>query len=128
MEVQSLEEWIEQERNRLSSANLTPITESSFNQWKEKRLRSLAEQEAQTHLERESAIKAGRQVNASGRELFEYRPELLLLEEEGDEVFDFGDLRAFHDAESSLNAVDGDGNSDSATGRFDENDDVRNNQ
>ncbi|XP_026883969.2 zinc finger CCCH domain-containing protein 15 isoform X2 [Electrophorus electricus] len=72
----SLEELIENERSALG-ANVTRITLETFLAWKKrKRQEKLAK--AEQDMERKKAeFKAGRSLGVSGREVFEFRPELV---------------------------------------------------
>uniref|UniRef100_A0A3B4BXE0 Zinc finger CCCH domain-containing protein 15 n=1 Tax=Pygocentrus nattereri TaxID=42514 RepID=A0A3B4BXE0_PYGNA len=92
----SLEELIENERAALGP-NVTRITLETFLAWKKrKRQEKLAK--AQQDMERKKAdFKAGRSLGVSGREVFEFRPELVndddeeaddteYIEEDDDEV------------------------------------------
>ncbi|KAG7464058.1 hypothetical protein MATL_G00183250 [Megalops atlanticus] len=72
----SLEELIENERSALGP-NVTRITLESFLAWK-KRKRQEKAQKAEQDMERKRAdFKAGRALGVSGREVFEFRPDLV---------------------------------------------------
>lgn len=72
----SLEELIENERSALGP-NVTRITLETFLAWK-KRKRQEKVAKAEQDMERKRAdFKAGRSLGVSGREVFEFRPELV---------------------------------------------------
>ncbi|KAK9969571.1 hypothetical protein ABG768_027732 [Culter alburnus] len=72
----SLEDLIETERSALG-ANVTRITLETFLAWK-KRKRQEKMAKAEQDMERKKAdFKAGRALGVSGREVFEFRPELV---------------------------------------------------
>ncbi|XP_064185881.1 zinc finger CCCH domain-containing protein 15 [Anguilla rostrata] len=105
----SLEELIENERSALGP-NVTRITLETFLAWK-KRKRQEKVAKAEQDMERKRAdFKAGRSLGVSGREVFEFRPELVdeddeeaddtecekngedVIEEEVEEVPEFQDI------------------------------------
>ncbi|KAJ1985964.1 Translation machinery-associated protein 46 [Dimargaris cristalligena] len=95
----SLEDFLETERHNLGS-NLTPVTLETFTQWKkDRRARKEAAEEAE-HKAKEAAFKAGRAVNMSGRDFFDFNPELLQNgeDEEGD-VFEISQYQNRADEE-----------------------------
>ncbi|CAM9198525.1 unnamed protein product [Lampetra planeri] len=72
----SLEELIENERSALG-ANVTRITLETFLAWK-KRKRQEKVDKAREEMEKKKAdFKAGKSLTVSGREVFEFRPELV---------------------------------------------------
>lgn len=83
-DVISLEDFLEVERHKLGS-NLTPVTPESFAEWKRTRLdKKTAEQEALKKT-KEAQNAAGRVNGMSGRDLFDYRPEWFVDEEEDED-------------------------------------------
>ncbi|KAM8851998.1 zinc finger CCCH domain-containing protein 15 [Synchiropus picturatus] len=83
----SLEELIENERSALG-ANVTRITLETFLAWK-KRKRQEKVNKAREELEKKKAdFKAGKSLVVSGREVFEFRPEL--VDDDDDEAADTG--------------------------------------
>ncbi|KAI3658051.1 hypothetical protein MP638_006787 [Amoeboaphelidium occidentale] len=83
--VQTLEEWIEEQRASLPKEN-TPVTLESFQKWKQDRMLRKQKEQDEQQRQREQAIKAGKSIGASGRELFTYNPNLL---QDDDDVLDF---------------------------------------
>lgn len=72
----SLEEYIELQRLTLNDANLTPVTEKTFNEWKLKK-----EAEEELHAKRVAAL------SCKGADLFMKNPEMFEDDEEvGDEI------------------------------------------
>ncbi|KAI8319095.1 hypothetical protein GQ54DRAFT_251570, partial [Martensiomyces pterosporus] len=71
----SLEEFLETERHKLGD-NLTPVTLDSFKKWKEERNARKEAEELKARQAKEKAFKAGKSVNMSGRDFFEFNPEL----------------------------------------------------
>lgn len=61
---------------------LTPVTLETFQAWKKRRLEQKQKEEAERSKQREAAIRAGKSIGASGRELFTYNPEAFNLEDE----------------------------------------------
>jgi len=77
------------QRHRLGS-NLTPVTPETFTEWKRTRLdKKTAELEAMKK-SKEAQNAAGKVTGMSGRDLFDYRPEWF-VEEEDEESDDGGD-------------------------------------
>ncbi|KAG9349476.1 hypothetical protein JZ751_027921 [Albula glossodonta] len=90
----SLEELIENERSALGS-NVTRITLETFLAWK-KRKRQEKVQKAEQDMERKRAdFKAGRSLGVSGREVFEFRPDL--VNDDDEEADDTGYSKADED-------------------------------
>ncbi|RKP13879.1 hypothetical protein BJ684DRAFT_9442 [Piptocephalis cylindrospora] len=85
----SLETFLETERLKLGP-NLTPVTLETFNVWKKSRKdRKDAEADAQRS-KKEAAFRAGKSLQVSGRELFDFNPDLANDAYDDDEdVFDF---------------------------------------
>ena len=85
--VQTLEEWIEEQRASLPT-KLTPVTLESFQKWKHDRQVKLEQERLEKEQSREQAIKAGKQIGASGRELFTYNPELFNTADDDEDVWE----------------------------------------
>ncbi|GAB1604917.1 hypothetical protein Ahia01_000773300 [Argonauta hians] len=84
----SLEELIEKERAALLHAG-TKITLQTFLEWKErKKKQKLAALHQETE-KKKAEFKAGRTVGISGREMFEFNPDLITQDDEGAEDFDY---------------------------------------
>lgn len=80
----SLEDLIERERASLGH-DVTKITLESFLQWKErKRKEKIAAREAEQS-KKKADFKAGKLVGISGRQMFEFNPELMTCDDDGDE-------------------------------------------
>ncbi|KAJ2456118.1 Translation machinery-associated protein 46 [Coemansia sp. RSA 2424] len=71
----SLEEFLETERHRLGS-NLTPVTLETFTRWKTERTARREADEIKAKTAKEKAFKAGKLGNMSGRDYFEFNPEM----------------------------------------------------
>ncbi|KAI9481749.1 hypothetical protein BX667DRAFT_464373, partial [Coemansia mojavensis] len=83
----SLEEFLETERHKLGP-NLTPVTLESFQKWKQERKQRKEAEEQKAQQAKERAYKAGKMSNMSGRDFFEFNPQL--DDGEGDDdSFDF---------------------------------------
>lgn len=81
----SIEDLVEKERAALGS-NVTKITLESFLVWKKKkRQEKLKELEASKE-KRKTEFKSGANAVISGREMFEFRPELINQEEDDDDA------------------------------------------
>ncbi|KAJ2491123.1 Translation machinery-associated protein 46 [Coemansia sp. RSA 2050] len=91
----SLEEFLETERHRLGS-NQTPVTLESFTKWKTERTLRREADEVKAKAAKEKAFKAGKLGNMSGRDYFEFNPEMYDgLDDGGDggDAFDFAVYR-----------------------------------
>ncbi|KAJ2352834.1 Translation machinery-associated protein 46, partial [Coemansia sp. RSA 2611] len=87
----SLEDFLETERHKLGP-NLTPVTLESFTKWKVARKERKADAEHKNQQAKEKAYKAGKLANMSGRDYFEFNPEL--DDGEGDDdAFDYAQYR-----------------------------------
>lgn len=86
----SIEEFLEKERHKLGK-NLTPVTVESFAAWKKTRADRVEQEEQAKRKAKEAAYKAGKMLQFSGRELFDFNPEIAGADEDddGDDVFDF---------------------------------------
>lgn len=89
----TLEELVEEERQKLASSGvtLTKVTLESFLAWKDRKIRERKEKDVAESEKKKEAFKAGRTVGISGREMFEFNPDLVgeddLDEEEGEIVY-----------------------------------------
>jgi len=92
----TLEEYIEHERGKITGA-LTLVTEETFTEWKKKRMEKKRNEEEEKKKAKEAAIKAGKSLSLSGRDLFTYRPDLFVDDEEAFE----GDIYENRDEEQS---------------------------
>merc|ERR1712004_368230 len=73
----SLEDLIETERAALNSSNLTKIDINSFLAWKErKRKEKIAKRKKETD-KKKNAFKDGQTTGISGREMFEFNPDMI---------------------------------------------------
>lgn len=79
--VQTLEEWIEEQRSKMPS-KLTPVTLETFNAWVQRRQEEREKSATEKAKQREAAIKAGKSIGASGRELFTYNPEAFNIDDD----------------------------------------------
>lgn len=79
----SLEELVEKERAALNSDNLTKVTLESFLIWKEKKRKEKLKMLAKSKSDKKKNLKAGIHLGAiSGRELFEFNPDLVVDEDD----------------------------------------------
>ncbi|KAJ2717047.1 Translation machinery-associated protein 46 [Coemansia spiralis] len=91
----SLEEFLETERHKLVG-KLTPVTLDSFAKWKEARRERRDAEAASAQQAKERAYRAGKLANMSGRDYFEFNPELNSGDgddDDGDDSFDFAQYR-----------------------------------
>ncbi|KAJ1799222.1 Translation machinery-associated protein 46 [Coemansia sp. RSA 2399] len=88
----SLEEFLETERHNLGS-NLTPVTLDSFTTWKKQRQMRKEEEEASARQAKEKAFKAGKLAKMSGRDFFEFNPELQTGGDDDVDEYDFSQFR-----------------------------------
>ncbi|KAJ2550301.1 Translation machinery-associated protein 46 [Coemansia sp. RSA 1933] len=88
----SLEEFLETERHNLGS-NLTPVTLESFTTWKKQRLLRKDEEEASARQAKERAFKAGKLAKMSGRDFFEFNPDLQTGDDDDVDEYDFSQFR-----------------------------------
>ncbi|KAI9297900.1 hypothetical protein K502DRAFT_323063 [Neoconidiobolus thromboides FSU 785] len=80
----SLDEFLETERHKLGT-NLTPVTLETFTEWKKKRLEKIEKEENELKKQKDKAMQAGRNLQLSGRELFDYNPDLAFDNEYDDD-------------------------------------------
>ncbi|KAJ2704889.1 Translation machinery-associated protein 46 [Coemansia sp. IMI 203386] len=90
----SLEEFLETERHKLGS-NQTPVTLESFTKWKIERKARKEAEEQEARQAKERAFKAGKMGNMSGRDFFEFNPEIQDAGDDNDDdgTFDFAQYR-----------------------------------
>ncbi|XP_071942463.1 zinc finger CCCH domain-containing protein 15-like [Antedon mediterranea] len=79
----SLEELIEDERAKLASTNLTKLTLESFTAWKKRKIAEKKKMFEETMTKKKNDFKQGRALGLSGREVFEFKPELADADDEG---------------------------------------------
>ncbi|KAJ1666280.1 Translation machinery-associated protein 46 [Coemansia sp. RSA 1813] len=88
----SLEEFLETERHKLGS-NLTPVTLESFTSWKKERQLRKEEEETTARQAKEKAFKAGKLAKMSGRDFFEFNPDLQTGGDDDVDEYDFSEFR-----------------------------------
>lgn len=76
----SLEELIEKERAALGSNNLTMVNLETFLKWKEKKKKEKIAALKKEKDAKKSKLKAGQSSGISGREMFEFNPDLIMNE------------------------------------------------
>ena len=76
----TFEEFLEIERHKLPGP-LTPITEASFNAWKQERKRRQEQEELELQKKKETDYKSGVHRSITGRDLFVFQPELFIDDE-----------------------------------------------
>ncbi|KAI0215553.1 Zinc finger CCCH domain-containing protein 15 [Lamellibrachia satsuma] len=87
----SLEELIEKERAALNSQNLTKVTLATFLKWKEKKRKEKIAKASELSSKKKTDYKAGRMIGISGREMFEFNPDLMTGDDDdaaGDIVYE----------------------------------------
>ncbi|KAG0220500.1 hypothetical protein B0O80DRAFT_460487 [Mortierella sp. GBAus27b] len=100
-ETISIEDFLEIERHKLPK-NLTPVTADSFAAWKKTRADRVEQEEMAKRKAKEAAFKAGKMLQFSGRELFDFNPEIAGADDEdGDDVFDFSRYAREDDSETA---------------------------
>eukprot|EP00835_Amoeboradix_gromovi_P004175 NODE_310_length_11257_cov_0.344417.p3 type:complete len:308 gc:universal NODE_310_length_11257_cov_0.344417:7256-6333(-) len=100
--IQSLEDFIEEERKKLPD-KLTPVTEESFKKWKEHKLKMVAAAEEKQVKDMENRIAAGKAQGLSGRQLFSFVPQFQTFEEEEDEeAFDLSKYKQDQDRDEGI--------------------------
>ena len=103
----SLEEFLEVERHRIQSTAtkpLTPVTEESFRVWKLERKAKSAEAEIARMKAKESEYKKGGGSQVSGKELFQFQPELF-QDDDQEEALDLDYSQRTEDVEESTDNV-----------------------
>ncbi|KAG0317070.1 hypothetical protein BGZ99_006527 [Dissophora globulifera] len=100
-EVISIEEFLEKARHKLGK-DLTPVTADSFAAWKKTRADAVELEEAAKRKAKEAAFKAGKMLQFSGRELFDFNPDIAGADEDddNDDVFDFSKYTRMDDSET----------------------------
>lgn len=73
----SLEDLIERERAALNSQNLTKVTLDSFLKWKERKRKEKLDKVSEEAEKKKANYSAGKMFGISGREMFEFNPELM---------------------------------------------------
>jgi len=89
-----MEELIETERAKLGS-NLTPVTEESFHRWKTTRLERARQETEQVRATKEAAYRAGKAMHMSGRELFDFDPNLASMDQDAEGEEEVVDMAGF---------------------------------
>jgi len=74
-----LEEILEEQRAKLTTR--TPLTLENFLKWKEEKKRKKEEKQKESRSQREIDLKSGKAMR-SGREVFEFNPDLFIDEED----------------------------------------------
>lgn len=74
----TLEELVEKERASLNSQNLTKVTLQTFLKWKDKKRQEKMKKIKADKDKRKKDMKSGNTSGISGRELFEFNPDLML--------------------------------------------------
>ncbi|KAI9591971.1 hypothetical protein BDF19DRAFT_453209 [Syncephalis fuscata] len=97
----SFEEFLETERHKLGS-NLTPVTWESFSAWKSSRKELKEAEEKASRQKKEAAFRAGKSLQISGRELFDFNPDLINDGEWADDDADAFDLAALADGTDAI--------------------------
>jgi len=100
----SMEEFVESERAKLGG-NLTKVTLETFLAWKKRKLKEKEDQLAKEMAKKKEDFKTGRVVGkVSGREVFQFKPEL--MDDEDDEGEESVDLREFRTADDQERLVE----------------------
>ncbi|KAI7859343.1 hypothetical protein BDC45DRAFT_432907 [Circinella umbellata] len=97
----SLEEFLDSERHKLGS-NLTPVTLESFNQWKKDRIAKKDAVEAAERKQKENRMKAGRNQGMSGKDLFDFNPDLGIDEDDEEDAIDLSQYERKEEGEDNL--------------------------
>ncbi|CAI9718380.1 finger CCCH domain-containing 15 [Octopus vulgaris] len=98
----SLEELIEKERAALVHTG-TKITLQTFLEWKERKKKQKIAAFNQETEKKKAEFKAGRTVGISGREMFEFNPDLITQDDEGAADFDYSQETSDEESEESYN-------------------------
>ncbi|KAF9924272.1 hypothetical protein FBU30_005716 [Linnemannia zychae] len=119
-EVISIEDFLEKERHKLGK-NLTPVTVESFAAWKRTRAERAEQEEQAKRKAKEAAFKAGKMLQFSGRELFDFNPEIAGADDDdGDDVFDFSSYARQGDVEETQEELEARINRDMANVKVDD--------
>ncbi|XP_054756052.2 zinc finger CCCH domain-containing protein 15-like [Lytechinus pictus] len=84
----SLEELIEQERNKLTG-ELTKINLQTFMQWKKRKIAEKREKLEADQNKKRNELKQGKSLGVTGRELFQFKPEMVGEDEDEGDVFSY---------------------------------------
>ena len=85
--------------------NLTPVTLESFNEWKLNRVAKWAAEESSKQKQKEAALKAGKSINMSGRDYFDFNPDW--NKDDGGDEEDAFDFTQYRNAEGGYQNDDG---------------------
>lgn len=91
------------------------MTLDSFNEWKRKRVAKQEAEASELRRSREAAFKAGKNLQLSGRELFDYNPSLAMdvnAWEDDEDAFDVDQYRAVEPPTEQVEALTIDDGSD----------------
>lgn len=83
----SIEELVEKERAALGS-NTTKVTLETFLKWKERKRKEKLKARKDTQEKKKSDFKQGKMLGISGRELFEFNPDLVVGDDEEADTID----------------------------------------
>lgn len=99
----SLEEFLEMQRHRLPTANLTPVTAESFAAWKKQRVDKKAAEEEAIKSKKASQAQANKLAGLSGKDMFTLNPEMFADEDDegGDGEVSFMRRSSFNQYESN---------------------------
>ena len=86
-------------------SNLTPVTLESFNQWKKDRIAKKDAVEAAERKQKETRMKAGRNQGMSGKDLFDFNPDLGIDEEDEEDAIDLSQYERKEDDDGLSNGV-----------------------
>ena len=89
------------QRHKLGS-NLTPVTLESFNQWKKDRIAKKDAVEAAERKQKENRMKAGRNQGMSGKDLFDFNPDLRIDEDDEEDAIDLSQYERKEEGEDNL--------------------------
>ncbi|KAF9941420.1 hypothetical protein BGZ65_003422 [Modicella reniformis] len=102
-ETISIEAFLEIERHKLGK-NLTAVTAETFAAWKRSRAERVELEEMAKRKAKEAAYKAGKMLQFSGRELFDFNPEIAGADDDGyddDDVFDVSKYKREEETETN---------------------------
>eukprot|EP01121_Diplochlamys_sp_Union-15-3_P009507 TRINITY_DN2594_c0_g1_i1.p1 TRINITY_DN2594_c0_g1~~TRINITY_DN2594_c0_g1_i1.p1 ORF type:complete len:372 (-),score=100.06 TRINITY_DN2594_c0_g1_i1:63-1178(-) len=101
LNLDPIEDILERERRRLPPGG-TKVTAETFALWKAEKLKEKANAEKKAAEEREKEIQSGK-AKMSGREMFSYRPDLFVKDEEEDDD-DVVDLKLYNKEDEEVDA------------------------
>lgn len=84
----SLEELIEEERAKLTG-NLTKINLNTFMQWKRRKIDEKRKMLAEDQAKKRNELKQGKSLGVTGRELFQFKPEMVGDDDDEGDVFTY---------------------------------------